>query len=148
MRLWSVHPRYLDARGLVALWREGLLAQKVLQGKTLGYKSHPQLIRFKNTDNPVGAVARYLRSVVGEADNRGYNFNVKKIADENLKRKIPVTKGQLEYEFRHLLSKLKERSPELHIRLKKIEIIEHHPLFRKVEGDVEAWEIRRGIRKT
>jgi len=25
MRLWTLHPKYLDARGLVALWREGLL---------------------------------------------------------------------------------------------------------------------------
>lgn len=32
MRLWSLHPSYLDAVGLVALWREGLLARKVLQG--------------------------------------------------------------------------------------------------------------------
>jgi hypothetical protein len=29
-RIWSLHPKYLDARGLVALWREGLLAQAVL----------------------------------------------------------------------------------------------------------------------
>ncbi|HEU5178767.1 MAG TPA: pyrimidine dimer DNA glycosylase/endonuclease V, partial [Burkholderiales bacterium] len=32
MRLWSLHPKYLDARGLVALWREALLAQAVLRG--------------------------------------------------------------------------------------------------------------------
>jgi hypothetical protein len=32
MRLWSLHPRYLDAKGLQAVWREGLLAKKVLQG--------------------------------------------------------------------------------------------------------------------
>ena len=36
MRLWSLHPRYLDAKGLVALWREGLLAQAVLKGQTKG----------------------------------------------------------------------------------------------------------------
>jgi hypothetical protein len=33
MRLWSLHPEYLDANGLVALWREALLAQAFLQGK-------------------------------------------------------------------------------------------------------------------
>lgn len=43
MRLWSLHPQYLDAKGLVALWREGLLAQAVLAGQTRGYKRHPQL---------------------------------------------------------------------------------------------------------
>lgn len=143
MRLWSIHPRYLDAKGLVALWREGLLAQKVLQGKTRGYRSHPQLVRFNNTENPVGAVASYLRYVAGEADNRGYNFNRKKLASEKIKGKIPVTRGQLDYEFKHLLSKLQERSPEVYIRLKKTEIIEHHPVFSMVKGGVEAWEVTR-----
>jgi hypothetical protein len=41
MRLWSIHPEYLDAKGLVALWREALLAQNVLQCNTKGYKKHP-----------------------------------------------------------------------------------------------------------
>lgn len=48
MRIWSVHPSLLDAKGLVACWRETLLAQKVLQGLTKGYKNHPQLDRFSN----------------------------------------------------------------------------------------------------
>ena len=43
MRLWSLHPKYLDKLGLLGLWRESLLAQKVLLGKTKGYKNHPQL---------------------------------------------------------------------------------------------------------
>jgi len=38
MRLWTIHPKYLDAKGLVALWRETLLAKHVLEGKTPGYK--------------------------------------------------------------------------------------------------------------
>jgi hypothetical protein len=46
MRLWSVHPRYLDRQGLTAAWREALLAQKVLTGTTRGYRNHPQLVRF------------------------------------------------------------------------------------------------------
>ncbi|MGA2330816.1 MAG: pyrimidine dimer DNA glycosylase/endonuclease V [Syntrophales bacterium] len=46
MRLWSLHPGYVDARGLVALWREGMLARKVLQHQTKGYKNHLQLHRF------------------------------------------------------------------------------------------------------
>ena len=32
MRLWSLSPRYLDVKGLVAVWREGLLADAVLLG--------------------------------------------------------------------------------------------------------------------
>jgi hypothetical protein len=67
MRLWSLHPKYLDARGLVALWREGLLAQAVLRGRTNGYVHHPQLERFRAESSPLGAIADYLRGVHGEA---------------------------------------------------------------------------------
>ena len=141
MRLWSIHPSYLDANGLVALWREGLLAQNVLQAKTKGYKNHPQLTRFKNTENPVGAIASYLICVVDEADNRGYNFDRSKIIDKKIKGKIPVTSGQLEYEFTHLLGKLKKRDPELYNQLNKVKRIKPHPMFNKVSGDVEDWEV-------
>jgi hypothetical protein len=63
MRLWSVHPSLLDPKGLVALWREGLLAQKVLQGRTTGYRSHPQLHRFRQSGEPLAAIATYLWAV-------------------------------------------------------------------------------------
>ncbi|MBF0230050.1 MAG: DNA lyase [Desulfamplus sp.] len=141
MRIWSIHPCYLDTKGLVALWREGLLAQKVLQGDTVGYTNHPQLTRFKETENPVGAVADYLGYVADEADNRGYNFDKSKIVKSICKGKIPVTLGQVEYEFAHLLGKLKQRSPDLYIRLSKIMEIEVHPKFEKISGNVENWEI-------
>ena len=111
MRLWSIHPEYLDAKGLVALWREALLAQNVLLGNTKGYTRHPQLNRFKNTGNPAGVIASYLRSIVDEADRRGYNFNRSKIVDKKAKGRIPVTSGQVEYEFKHLLGKLNKRDP-------------------------------------
>jgi hypothetical protein len=90
MRIWSIHPRYLDSKGLVALWREGLLAQKVLQGATKGYVNHPQLIRFRKTENPVGAVADYLRFVADEAESRGYRFDRGKIAENRFGGKISV----------------------------------------------------------
>jgi len=141
MRLWSIHPTYLDAKGLVALWREGLLAQKVLQGKTKGYKHHPQLIRFKNSSNPVGAIATYLSYVVDEADQRGYNFNRTKLVTESFTDLIPVTTGQLTYEFTHLLRKLENRAPDLHIRFKEVTDIKPHPMFTVIEGDVEPWEV-------
>ncbi len=82
MRLWTIHPGYLDRKGLVALWREGLLAQSVLLGNTKGYKNYPQLTRFKNTDNPIGAIGNYLSAVVDEADKRGHNFNRDKIINK------------------------------------------------------------------
>ena len=118
MRLWSLHPRYLDAKGLVALWREALLAQKVLQGNTRGYRNHPQLIRFKQQGNPVAAIAEYLREVQREADRRGYHFDASKIAQHAAAKTIPVTDGQLAYEFAHLVAKLKLRDEAACARLR------------------------------
>jgi hypothetical protein len=141
MRLWSINPAYLDSKGLVALWREGLLAQNVLAGNTKGYKNHPQLIRFKKTINPIGAIASYLRSIVEEADNRGYNFDRNKIINKRLQSKINVTTGQVSYEYSHLLNKLKNRDPALYKQLKDIKLIKVHPMFHKIPGKVEPWEI-------
>jgi hypothetical protein len=141
MRLWSIHPAYLDAKGLIALWREGLLAQSVLLGNTKGYKHHPQLIRFKNTVNPAGAIASYLRYVADEADNRAYRFDRSKIANKRYGGRISVAAGQITYEFSHLLGKLKTRAPELYSRLSKAKRIEVHPLFDEIHGGVEDWEI-------
>lgn len=141
MRLWSIHPGYLDAKGLVALWREALLAQNVLLGKTRGYKNHPQLTRFKNMANPAGAIASYLRAIADEADNRGYRFDRSKIINKRINSKIPVTSGQAKYEFRHLLAKLKKRDPSRYAQLRNVSRIRLHPLFLKKQGSVENWEI-------
>ena len=141
MRLWSINPEYLDAKGLVALWREGLLAQKVLLNETTGYKNHPQLIRFKKTKNPLGAIASYLRYVEAEAKRRDYHFNADKIVNRRITTKISVTSGQLEYEFRHLLNKLKKRDPALYKKLKSTKKIKLHPLFILKKGEIEEWEI-------
>ncbi|MDO8893409.1 pyrimidine dimer DNA glycosylase/endonuclease V [Nitrosomonas sp.] len=141
MRLWSVHPYYLDAKGLVALWREGLLAQKVLQGHTKGYKNHPQLTRFKNTKNPVAAIAAYLGFVVDEAEIRGYHSDRNKITARQCAKKFTVTSGQLEYEFGHLLGKLKDRDPRRYARLKEVSEISAHPIFNETAGNIEDWEI-------
>ena len=141
MRIWSIHPCYLDPKGLVALWREGLLAQKVLQCNTRGYRNHPQLTRFRNTGNPVGAIAAYLRHVADEADKRGYSFDRGRIARKRFNGKITVTSGQIEYEFKHLANKLKARDLESYKKLKKLKKIEVHPLMEKIGGGIEAWEI-------
>ena len=37
IRIWTLHPKYLDAKGLVAVWREALLAKHVLENKAKGY---------------------------------------------------------------------------------------------------------------
>ena len=140
MRLWTLHPKYLDARGLVALWREALLAQKVLRGRTRGYRHHPQLIRFAKTDNPPAVMAAYLKAVQEEARQRGYKFNVSKIGRQRFRGKLKETRGQLLYEWRHLKRKLKRRDPK---RLREFTALKTpipHPLFRIVSGEVREWE--------
>lgn len=143
MRIWTLHPRYLDARGLVALWRETLLAQKVLRGKTRGYRHHPQLARFRARPDPVATVADYLRAVLLEARTRGYAFDARKIARGSTSATIPATRGQLQYEWTHLKRKLRGRDPACHRRWRCTRQPEPHPLFRVVPGGVESWEVRK-----
>jgi hypothetical protein len=142
MRLWTLHPKYLDAKGLVALWREALLAQKVLRGQTKGYRHHPQLIRFRAHSEPAEAVAAYLSAVHEEATRRGYSFDASKIGSCPKSIALEETDGQLLYEWEHLRRKLKQRAPQLLATHKNISSPEPHPLFRVVSGDVQDWEIR------
>jgi hypothetical protein len=141
MRLWSLHPSYLDAKGLVALWREGLLAQKVLGGGTKGYRHHPQLLRFRGQHEVQGAIAVYLLEVQREAARRGYRFDAAKIGVCAKGLKMPVTCGQMEYELMHLRTKLKLRDTEAWQRICAVKYPEPHPLFDVIEGEVEAWEV-------
>ncbi len=140
MRLWSLHPKYLDSRGLVAAWREALLAQKVLQGGTQGYRSHPQLIRFRNCPDPLGAMAVYLKGILEEAKRRGYAFDETKIGVAGSVDRLPVTRGQVLYEWRRLKEKLGRRDPPRLMAISALEMPEVHPLFRVVQDGVESWE--------
>ena len=88
MRLWTIHPRYLDAMGLVAAWREALLAQKVLAGETRGYRHHPQLARFQAERDPLAAIGAFLAGLAGEAKIRGYSFDATKIRKYQFSGKI------------------------------------------------------------
>ena len=143
LRLWSLHPKYLDRRGLVALWREGLLAQAVLRGKTRGYTHHPQLARFRDAGAPVGSLANYLREVHREATRRGYAFDRTKLARSTSHVPMSVTRGQLEFEWAHLMRKLRQRDPAWIRGLPRHSRVLEHPSFRVVDGGVEAWE--RGV---
>jgi hypothetical protein len=140
MRLWTLHPRYLDARGLVALWREALLAQKVLQGGTKGYTRHSQLIRFRETDNPLAVIATYLAAVCAEAEARGYAFDAGKIGPKRYEGTLAETRGQLLYEWGHLGQKLKRRDPDRLRGHRGVKTPEAHPLFSIVAGRVREWE--------
>ena len=141
MRIWSVHPKYLDAKGLVALWRETLLAKNVLEGNTKGYKNHPQLNRFKAVEKPLEAINQYLAEVWDEATRRGYNFDRTKIDFDFQKIKIDVTLGQLQYEFNHLLKKLEQRDPERYKQFEKLKMVDCAEIFDVKEGEIEKWEI-------
>lgn len=140
MRLWTLHPRYLDPQGLVALWREALLAQAVLRGRTRGYRRHPQLVRFLDVASPCGGIAQYLRAVHAESVARGYAFVPGKISRARCLDLIAVRRGQLDYEWEHLMRKLKARDPARARALQGIRRPEAHPLFRIVRGPLEEWE--------
>lgn len=139
--MWTIHPKHLDAKGLLAAWREALLAQKVLEGKTKGYRSHPQLRRFKSLPDPVGAIAAYLRALHREAEARGYQFSAEKIHPVKFTGRIACTRGQLLYEWNHLKRKLQARDEQKYRECQAVEEPEAHPLFRITEGGVEDWEI-------
>jgi len=142
MRLWSIHPKYLDSRGLVALWRETLLAKKVLLNQTAGYKNHPQLQRFRGIKDPIGAIKGYQTEIYQEARKRDFNFDREKFDVYIFRDKIAVTRGQLLFEWEHFKKKLNERAPEKLAQLESIEPGEilPHPLFFLIDGPIEPWE--------
>ncbi|MBN1665093.1 MAG: DNA lyase [Deltaproteobacteria bacterium] len=140
MRIWTVHPRYLDRQGLIAVWREALLAQAVLTGMTKGYRKHPQLERFRTQKKPFEAISEYLSVVYDEACRRGYCFDRLKIKKERADVKIIETDGQLLYEWQHLKNKLEKRSPDLFREYENIEMPAAHPLFEVVPGEIQKWE--------
>jgi len=145
MRLWSIHPSYLDSKGLVALWREALLAQAVLAGRTRGYLHHPQLTRFRSQSDPLRAIRSYLGGVLAEAGRRGYSFDGTRIDGHKPKGEtqataIEVTSGQLDYELRLLRAKLGARDlPALALIEEEIRL-RPHPIFREIPGEIEGWE--------
>lgn len=159
MRMWSLNPRLLDRQGLVACWRESLLAQAVLAGKTSGYTNHPQLVRFKRTSSPLDYVGAYLHGLADEADRRSYTFDRSRVllSHEQARQtlefgpKVAVSSGQIEFEFSHLMRKLEVRNPDLLIRPRALVELRAwdnpvtaqqvvHPLFVVVSGVVEEWE--------
>ena len=140
MRLWSLHPSYLDRQGLLACWREGLLARKGLIGQTKGYRNHPQLQRFKAQPDPMAAIDGYLIEIHAESVRRGYSFDRSKIGGGKVLKKLNVTDGQLKYELEHLKNKLRLRDPDRYQVVATLEQPLPHPLFDVVTGGVENWE--------
>lgn len=140
MRLWSLHPQYLDRQGLLALWREALLAQQVLSAAAGGYQNHPQLTRFRASSDPMAAIAAYLGEVAREGLRRGYRFDEAKIRRADAVGPLQVTSGQMRVEWLHLLAKLRARSPLLAAEHLGVDDPLPHPLFQVVPGPVAPWE--------
>ncbi len=145
MRLWSLHPRYLDRQGLTAGWREALLAQAVLAGRTKGYTRHPQLARFQATNDPVRMVGAYLVGIADEADRRGYRYDRARIAQPGpavpAHPAMQVTRGQLDFELAHLKAKLLVRSPAWLSSLGTLAEADPHPVFVVAPGGIAEWEV-------
>ena len=139
MRLWSIHPEHLDPRGLVALWREGLLAQAVLKQATKGYRHHPQLARFREQSSPVSFIAEYLKAVHAESVERRYRFDATRIAPGGTAEQIELPQGQIDFEWRHLRKKLEARAPKW-LEGQAASPPRVHPLFRVVPGGIADWE--------
>jgi hypothetical protein len=131
---------YLDTRGLTALWREALLAQAVLRGRTRGYRHHPQLHRFREHRRPLAAIAQYLWIIHAEACARGYAFDRSKVRSAHRGVLLTVTHGQIEHEWTHLMAKLRRRSPQVWRRWRDTVAPRAHPIFRRRCGPVAHWE--------
>jgi hypothetical protein len=140
MRLWTLHPKYLDPQGLVALWREALLARAVLREQTRGYTHHPQLERFKAHESPRLAINAYLAAVHSEATSRGYAFDRSKIGPVRPVATISAALGQINYEWEHLLQKLAVRNPALFAQRRELGKPMCHPLFHVRPGPMASWE--------
>ncbi|MBC7307047.1 MAG: DNA lyase [Dietzia sp.] len=137
MRLWSIHPDLLDRAALIAGWREGLLAQKVLRGLTKGYRAHPQLERFRTLPDPVAGIATWLHGLADAADARGYRFDRTRVVLPPGPERLPLTDGQLALEWAHLRAKVIERDPPW---LDRLVAPRPHPMFDLIPGPVAAWE--------
>lgn len=156
MRLWSIHPEYLDRAGLLGLWREALLAQQVLHGLSEGYKNHSHMQRFYALpkEDAMQHMSDYLFYIWQEGKLRGYKLNVNNIKDPRNDEPhimvVPdtlftVTSGQLALEYQILRMKVKERDPRHFERLQnfpthKMWVPKPNPVFTLIHGKKEFWE--------
>ncbi len=140
MRLWSIHPRYLDPPGLGGLWREALLAQRVVEGHTAAYRNHPQARRVLGQVDPWGAIHDYLIGVWEEGQRRGYRYDRSRISEHSGGHPMEVPRGQIEYELALLCFKLAVRNRGALSALPDLERALPHPSITIVEGGIAPWE--------
>lgn len=131
---------YLDAAGLVALWREALLARAVLRGETVGYRHHPQLHRFRECGTPRSAINAYIAAVYAGARARGYRFDSSKMGRVATVQHMLITRAQLKYEWSRLLAKLRHRDAAVYRVNRRVSSPVAHPLCVVVPGPICRWE--------
>jgi hypothetical protein len=154
MRLWSIHPKYYDDSALARCIGEGLGGLRALCGLQKMHRNHPQLERFKKAAFCKHVLAEYIYCCHSESlvREKAYNFDFDVMYDylegavEGVN--LPVTTGQIQYECKLLLAKMRSRSKggknRQYIELLRNDInrnqVELHPLFYAVPGPVESWE--------
>ena len=131
MSLCTIHPKYLDKQGLISLWREGLLAQKVLNGEVNIQLNSPLWEKLKKSQNPLRAIGAYLSFVAAEGARRGYKFSHEKILYPNFESyEIKVKPQDLIFEMTHLRNKLKMRDQHKWDEISKVSEVSPHPFIR------------------
>ena len=147
MRIWTLHPRFLDRQGLLGQWREALQAKNALLDPhhSSNVCHERQLRRFKAAKiQALSCMGVYLHAVADEMILRGYKPNVSLIPYYvGTPSLIPVTQGQVNFEIAHLMAKLTERDPSRLLPLSKIRVLmsnQLNPIFKEVGGDIESWE--------
>lgn len=153
MRLWTIHPKYLDGKRLTSQWKEGIQMMHIWKeigenpepAKRLGYVSHPQVRRLSNllvADSGLISLLlhQHLTAVHEESVQRSYSFNKKLIDDlaPDCKNapKVYVTMGQVAYEFALMATKNNEWSQKVAIDPYML----CNPIFQVVSGSIESWE--------
>lgn len=135
MSLWSVHPRYLDNKGLISAWNRGLQLQKQLSTEPARNTGNSQLIMFSRQEKPLHAIGSYLSFIASEGCRRGYKFTHEKILYPNFDEELlPIDSEQLRSENQMLQNRLKTRDKNRYQQLSSQSWPETHPLFnRKTE---------------
>ncbi len=130
MNLLSIHPKYLDKQALISLWREGLTAQKVLNGELTLKKESSLLKRFRQSGNPIKAIGAYLSMIASEGARQGCKLNHEKIICPNFDSEaIELDSQQIIFEMNFLKDKLKKRDTQKYRELKQLHYIETNPVF-------------------
>ena len=134
MNLWSFHPKYLDEKGLRAVWQDALFAQNVLSGRIKDHrKYYPQLMKFNNYFEPLAAIGAYLGFIYDDGVERGIIFQEHKIMHRSKRENIfQVDRERLEDEFEQYKRKMQTVSMLQTAKLRQVSKVEPHPIFEVV----------------